>query len=28
LDPWATAMEHPFWIRLRPISVSGRQTPE
>jgi uncharacterized protein len=25
--PWATAVRHPFWIRIRPTSVSGRQTP-
>jgi uncharacterized protein len=25
--PWPTAMRHPFWIRIRPTSVSGRQTP-
>jgi nitroimidazol reductase NimA-like FMN-containing flavoprotein (pyridoxamine 5'-phosphate oxidase superfamily) len=28
LHPWVTAMERPFWIRLRAISVSGRRTPE
>jgi uncharacterized protein len=27
LHPWATAIQRPFWIRIRPISVSGRQTP-
>ena len=27
LHPWATAVERPFWIRIRPTSVSGRQTP-
>jgi hypothetical protein len=27
LHPWATAVQRPFWIRIRPISVSGRQTP-
>ena len=26
--PWVTAVRHPFWIRIRPTSVSGRQTPE
>ncbi len=25
--PWVTAMRHPFWIRIRPASVSGRRTP-
>jgi uncharacterized protein len=25
--PWVTAVQHPFWIRIRPTSVSGRQTP-
>jgi uncharacterized protein len=25
--PWVTAARHPFWIRIRPASVSGRQTP-
>ena len=27
LDPWVTAVQHPFWIRIRPTSVSGRQIP-
>ncbi len=27
LEPWVTAVERPFWIRIRPISVSGRRTP-
>jgi nitroimidazol reductase NimA-like FMN-containing flavoprotein (pyridoxamine 5'-phosphate oxidase superfamily) len=27
LHPWATALQRPFWIRIRPTSVSGRQTP-
>ena len=27
LRPWVTAVQHPFWIRIRPTSVSGRQTP-
>lgn len=26
--PWATAVRHPFWIRIRPASVSGRRIPE
>lgn len=27
LHPWVTAVEHPFWIRIRATSFSGRQTP-
>jgi uncharacterized protein len=27
LHPWSAAVEHPFWIRIRPASVSGRRTP-
>ena len=27
LHPWAAAVQHPYWIRIRPTSVSGRQTP-
>jgi uncharacterized protein len=27
LHPWVTAVQHPFWVRIRPTSVSGRQTP-
>jgi uncharacterized protein len=27
LCPWVTAVERPFWIRIRRTSVSGRQTP-
>lgn len=27
LHPWVTAVERPFWIRIRATSVSGRQTP-
>ena len=27
LRPWATAVDRPFWIRIRPVSISGRQTP-
>jgi uncharacterized protein len=27
LEPWATAVPHPFWIRIRPVSVSGRRIP-
>jgi nitroimidazol reductase NimA-like FMN-containing flavoprotein (pyridoxamine 5'-phosphate oxidase superfamily) len=25
--PWVAAVRHPFWIRIRPTSVSGRRTP-
>ena len=27
LRPWVTAVEHPFWIRIRPVSITGRHTP-
>lgn len=27
LNPWATTADRPFWIRIRPTAVSGRQTP-
>jgi uncharacterized protein len=27
LHPWVTAMERPFWIRIRANAVSGRATP-
>jgi uncharacterized protein len=27
LHSWATTADRPFWIRIRPASVSGRQTP-
>lgn len=27
LHPWATAVERPFWIRIRPTSVTGRRIP-
>jgi uncharacterized protein len=27
LHPWVSAVEDPFWIRIRAASVSGRQTP-
>jgi nucleotide-binding universal stress UspA family protein/nitroimidazol reductase NimA-like FMN-containing flavoprotein (pyridoxamine 5'-phosphate oxidase superfamily) len=27
LYPWVTAGDRPFWIRIRPTSVTGRQTP-
>ena len=28
LHPWVTAVEHPFWIRVRATSVTGRQTQQ
>jgi uncharacterized protein len=28
LHPWVTAMERPFWIRIRANAVSGRATPK
>jgi uncharacterized protein len=28
LHPWVTAVERPFWIRIRADAVSGRATPE
>lgn len=27
LQSWATALDRPFWIRIRPNSVTGRRTP-
>jgi uncharacterized protein len=27
LHPWVTAVQRPFWIRIRATSVSGRRTP-
>ena len=27
LQPWASGVEHPFWIRIRPTSVTGRRIP-
>jgi len=27
LHPWSTAVDRPYWIRIRPASISGRQTP-
>jgi len=27
VHPWAAAVERPFWIRIRPTSVTGRCTP-
>jgi uncharacterized protein len=28
LEPWPTVIEHGFWIRIRPTSVTGRRTPK
>jgi nitroimidazol reductase NimA-like FMN-containing flavoprotein (pyridoxamine 5'-phosphate oxidase superfamily) len=27
LYPWASALDRPSWIRIRPTSVTGRRTP-
>ena len=27
LHPWVTAIQRPFWVRIRPTSVSGRRAP-
>jgi hypothetical protein len=27
LHPWVTAVERPFWIRIRPAAITGRHTP-
>ncbi len=27
LHPWVTPADRPFWIRIRPTSISGRKTP-
>jgi uncharacterized protein len=27
LRPWVAAVEHPFWIRIRPTSITGRRIP-
>jgi len=27
LQPWIRPGDRPFWIRIRPASISGRQTP-
>lgn len=27
LHPWAAAADPPFWIRIRPMSVTGRRIP-
>ncbi len=28
LRAWASTVERPFWIRIRPTSVTGRRTPQ
>jgi nitroimidazol reductase NimA-like FMN-containing flavoprotein (pyridoxamine 5'-phosphate oxidase superfamily) len=28
LQPWAASAKHAFWIRIRPVSITGRRTPE
>lgn len=25
--PWVTTTDHPFWIRIQPTSITGRQIP-
>jgi uncharacterized protein len=27
LDHWTVNVAHPFWVRIRPTSVTGRRTP-
>ena len=27
VSPWVSAEDRPFWIRIRPSWISGRQTP-
>lgn len=27
LHVWASALDRPYWIRIRPTSVTGRRTP-
>lgn len=27
VHPWVDTVDRPFWIRIRPVSVTGRQTP-
>ena len=27
LRPWVSAADRPFWIRIRPASISGLRTP-
>lgn len=28
LHPWATRVDKPYWIRIRPTSVTGRRIPD
>ena len=28
LRPWVGAADRPFWIRIRPVSITGRRTSE
>jgi uncharacterized protein len=28
LRPWVSAADRPFWIRIRPATISGRRIPE
>jgi uncharacterized protein len=27
VEPWVTEVDHPYWVRIRPVSVTGRRTP-
>jgi nitroimidazol reductase NimA-like FMN-containing flavoprotein (pyridoxamine 5'-phosphate oxidase superfamily) len=27
LHPWTETVDHPFWVRILPTSVTGRRTP-
>lgn len=28
LHPWVSVVNRPYWIRILPASISGRQTPD
>jgi len=28
MHPWGTVVERPFWVRIRPSSVTGRRIPQ
>jgi uncharacterized protein len=28
LRPWLASAKHAFWIRIQPISITGRRTPD
>jgi nitroimidazol reductase NimA-like FMN-containing flavoprotein (pyridoxamine 5'-phosphate oxidase superfamily) len=28
LRPWVSAADRPFWIRIRPVTISGRRIPD